>query len=813
MLAVGALVASILAVGATPAAAAPRAPDQQATWKACLGPAMADQGFTDVSATGNASHYDNINCLAYYEITKGRTADSFAPGANVTRSQMALFLARAADAAGIDLGDAADQGFTDVNADDTERADAINRVVGAGIMFGETQNSFDPPSTTIFGPTNHVARWEMAMFLFAFLDHALDSVLVDELPSSIDGDDTGKVELGSSDGESGTRPDDYFRDSRRQTPAHVDDRISAMYELGITTGTNGMVGERGTFNPNGLVTRAQMASFIMRTMGHTNLRPAGLTSQSTATDTVVSVRDADFVPIGNARTEVFTTNFPDDAFNADGECIGRFTANQDPSFDQCAIDVGDIETDGDTGNALWEGVGIKQGNPLVIDCNAATVDGDHPTYEFMAGTRGSETAFTVYAWSSSLSDSVDDDTDLFKSVAANTLVTLSDAVKAVITGGSALHTRMGSTMTYTVQLRDVKGNDVGPTPGMNNYFNVQVDTFVQAVDDQGAIGEFQTDDFTRIRSVREPDSSGQFEVTVSYRDPTRVIDNADARIQVTIQTATGNGLYVVDMTTDTSDPAGRATIPENPGGDPVTGAIADPVRFSDNAAEPTSIDAGAATWRLRASRNRNSVTVTVKDQYGGTYRGADHVVRASDPNTDNAEDFPEDNRDFAIASSGRRSIGYTHTGTVAQQQTVNFQLRTTEDTPEDVDGATDSVMVFWADRGDEGSGTDEEILLGDPGSNQILIDGDDSAGTPFEPHAYGYGSDRRQVRCRRPGRHHRSVRGDPGGLQPECHFGRPDGDANLGTLSWVGFDYNRPNDGATWTIDGLSCRPPAGDGD
>ena len=45
VLAAAALIASILAVGATPAAAAPRQPDQEATWKACLGPAMADQGF------------------------------------------------------------------------------------------------------------------------------------------------------------------------------------------------------------------------------------------------------------------------------------------------------------------------------------------------------------------------------------------------------------------------------------------------------------------------------------------------------------------------------------------------------------------------------------------------------------------------------------------------------------------------------------------------------------------------------------------------------------------------------------------------
>ena len=38
----------------------------------------------------------NINCLAYYGISAGRTADTFDPNSNVTRSQMALFLYAAA---------------------------------------------------------------------------------------------------------------------------------------------------------------------------------------------------------------------------------------------------------------------------------------------------------------------------------------------------------------------------------------------------------------------------------------------------------------------------------------------------------------------------------------------------------------------------------------------------------------------------------------------------------------------------------------------------------------------------------------------
>ena len=479
LLAVGAMVASILAVGASPAAAAPRQPDQEAEWKACLGPAMADQGFADVSM--DSVHYDNINCLKYYGITTGRTDEEFAPDANVTRSQMALFLARAAYVAGIDLGDAEDQGFTDLNADDTERVDAINRVVGAGIMFGETQTSFDPPSATVFAPTNQVTRWEMAMFLFAFLDHALDSVLIDTLPNSVEGnrDGTGHIELNSRDGEIGTPLDDYFRDALRQTPSHVNERISAIYELGVTTGVNNMVGNEGVYDPNGLVTRAQMASFIMRTMGHTNLRPEGLTAQSTDDDTQVSVRDADFRPIGDVRTEVFTTNFPDDAFNANGGCNTRFVREQPPSFDECEIDRGDTLTDGETGNAIWR-VGFKRGNQLTITCTAMASGYDE--YQFMAGTRGSDTAYTIYAWSSSVGDRANVDA-VFESVPANVLTVVTPAVKYIVTGeGSGyeeaeaadaaeapvpgvinpgLHFRMGETVTFTVQLLDKDGDPVG----------------------------------------------------------------------------------------------------------------------------------------------------------------------------------------------------------------------------------------------------------------------------------------------------------------------------------------------------------------
>ena len=82
-------------------------------------------------------------------------------------------------------------------------------------------------------------------------------------------------------------------------------------------------------------------------------------------------------------------------------------------------------------------------------------------------------------------------------------------------------------------------------------------------------------DFTRTRAFREPDSSGQFTVTVSYRDPTRLLNNADALIKVTITPVPGNDLEPRDGTR----PIGHGQVIGN-------SVLAPDVRFSDNAPVP-----------------------------------------------------------------------------------------------------------------------------------------------------------------------------------------------------------------------------------
>jgi hypothetical protein len=847
VLAAGALVASIFAVvGANPALGAERNADQQSQWKACLGPALAGSGFTDVAM--DSVHYDNINCLAYYGITTGKTDDTFDPQSNVTRSQMALFLARAADKAGIDLGDSTDMGFADVAGLDAERASAINSLVSAGIMFGDTNSSFDPPSTTHFAPSDHVTRWEMAMFLFAFLDHALDSVFIDQLPTSVDGDGVGAIELRDFDGDGvgEQEVDDYFRDAERQTPAHIADQIGAIYELGVTTGTNGMVGEAGTFEPNGLVTRAQMASFIMRALAHTNLRPAGLTAQHTMTETQVSVRNADFEPVVDARVEVFYSNFADHAFDNSGECVGHFVGHYAPSFAACEIDRGDERTN-DFGNHVFP-FGTQLSNTLSIMCSQPpNTGGTAGSYTLTIDAPSSIAMFTAWAWQGDLYDEVDGTTRLFEVEPANAVSTGAEATHAVVSGGPAElrngfeHFKMGELLTYNVQLsaQDADGNYVPapPSAGENYGFAVTIIKHYQAADGTtGAPDATVTFPFaislaaeqTRLPGVFYPDSTGSFNVPVSNPDPIAAgpnRDNRDVQVQIVVSPLPGNTLTIVDSTTGTAiTDAANGTVSGEIAATTTPPAAAHVVskaaRFSDNdpAAAAVSIEPETAL-KVLAETDRNSVSVSVLDQYNNPFRppAAGYAV-VVDPSSivDDADTTTVDEStgtSIAIRSFGRGSYGYRYGGGSTpsiENIAVNaalMDLAAATNATADVDGAT-TARVYWAGLGSEvRETTAEPVYIADASQRLIAIEGD--AGQPI---VYAYGDADKFV-----------VEGEVVSFEQfeaiisapasAVSLAGPDEDptvtADNATLEWD--DYRRsgisrrPTTDATWRLDNLAC--------
>ena len=342
ILAAGALVASLLAVGSAPAGAAEiksgdantASAEVEPDYTACLGDALEDAGFTDLGTLGDAAR--DIDCLAYYDITTGKTADTFDPNSNVTREHMALFLYRAANAAGVDtMGGDGDADFGDIADLGEDRQNAIKALARNNILAGR--------SATAFAPFSDITRAEMVQALVGLLRHANSRLF------NADGSLKGVAEL------------DHFADARAAVPRAVDSAISQAYELGITEGK-----ADATFGSDDGVPRRHMATFIMRTLAHTNLRPAGVSIQRDIgadgpTNAIrISVRSADLEPVSNVRVDAFwmTAERADEAF-ADGACT-RLVRSVTSGNTACQIDRTDRRTDG-SGNRTIGNVDFSKG--------------------------------------------------------------------------------------------------------------------------------------------------------------------------------------------------------------------------------------------------------------------------------------------------------------------------------------------------------------------------------------------------------------------------------------------------------------------
>ncbi len=115
---------------------------------------IADTPFTDVVTTSPA--YDDIGRIYGLGITTGTTPTTYSPGTNVTRAQMASFLARLYKATTGTEAPVADTPFTDV-VTTSPAYDDIGRIYGLGITTGTTP--------TTYSPGTNVTRAQMASFL------------------------------------------------------------------------------------------------------------------------------------------------------------------------------------------------------------------------------------------------------------------------------------------------------------------------------------------------------------------------------------------------------------------------------------------------------------------------------------------------------------------------------------------------------------------------------------------------------------------------------------------------------------------------
>jgi hypothetical protein len=166
-------------------------------------------------------HEASIEAVAAAGITKGCNPplnSRYCPRDTVTRGQMATFLSRS-----LDLVPTSEDHFVDDENHMFE--DAINRLASAGITKG-----CNPPSNDRFCPDREMTRGEMA----AMLARAFDYPAVD-----------------------GNR----FVDDDSSVFEDAIDRLAA---AGITLGCNPPANDR--FCPGAEVTRAQMASFLTRSL-------------------------------------------------------------------------------------------------------------------------------------------------------------------------------------------------------------------------------------------------------------------------------------------------------------------------------------------------------------------------------------------------------------------------------------------------------------------------------------------------------------------------------------------------------------------
>ena len=578
VLAVLALVGSLLAVSAVPVAAEDGKADNKAVFSACVNAAGDDAGFTDVD--GDVE--DAANCLFHYGITKGTKVEGeFGPTQIITRMQLALFLARATGPAGIDLlDDVDDQGFTDIGGLSEEAQDAINNLADLEIM-GEYDANDMMGDGMAFNPQGSVSRASMATALDAFLGKAILG------PGAIGG---GANQDTYSGDKADVKPDDeQFTDIRRTT-TDESDAIGRLFEVGVTTGDTDT-----TFDPGGYVSRGQMALFITRMLAHTNARPAGLSIQSDTASTDsdsdirvnVSLRNDAHEPMEDAIIDIFTTSAPEDAFNADGTCdTGTDGVDPEGGNTACSIDAGDEITDPD-------------GN-LDIDVGV-----------------NSDGSLKLWAWTGKIGDTYDDDTT---DKVTLELSYTKPATNVKVTDDMMEHAealRFGDSITFTFQVVDVDGNDVAKKDVEVTVNSMESDGSPKDVNDNGTIEDSElaggTDnlliDFRTLETKYKTDEDGQAQVTFSIDDPRSKSDQGGDLGRVDID-LTIDGLDVSDKT--------ERMVVGGEDGDETTDDIM--IEWRDTDAVPTNLVLGLAQEYHKASDDgdgaRNTVTATLVDQYG-----------------------------------------------------------------------------------------------------------------------------------------------------------------------------------------------------
>lgn len=191
---------------------------------------VAADAFRDVPATN--LHRANIDCIAAHGIVLGVGGGNYGPSQHVTRGQMTSFLVNLVEVA---TGEA--QG---ASAPALPFADAVGTTHALNIAIAADLGIARGIDARTFAPRQNVSRAQMATFVAQAISAAGGSLPAPA--SAAFGDVAGSVHAGN---------------------------IGALARADIVSGVG-----RGQYDPNGFVTRAQMATFLVGAIRH--LAAAGL---------------------------------------------------------------------------------------------------------------------------------------------------------------------------------------------------------------------------------------------------------------------------------------------------------------------------------------------------------------------------------------------------------------------------------------------------------------------------------------------------------------------------------------------------------
>ena len=707
MLAAGALVASLLAVAASPAGAqsANDKADVTSVTSACVGDALKDQMFTDVS--DEHAFKKAINCIYYYGITNG-TGDgsTYSPNDDVTRAEMAVFIARAAKAAGVDLGDAMDAGFSDIGDVWAEAQDAINRLASKGMI----------PKAASFRPYDAITRGEMATFLIGLLVQGAPNVWKDT---------QGVLTL--SKGNSITTSDvwDWFADARASVPAENDGEISALFELGVTKGASAAAVQDKysppldtKYEPAGTVNRGEMAEFVTRALAHTSARPKGVSAQYDPTVSparvVVSVRDADFQPVAGEVLDVIRvpTSSEDAAFKGNGECSVEVAALD--GRHSCEIDGADPITGGDG------------------DARVSFMDGVDP-----GGT-------TVWAWSGEEGDKLDsDDTTLYRLEVTTDPPRPADRVRIKASHPGIKKVHLANSVVYTLQLEDRLGAvTIGPDtsdPRPSRFF---VTTSVYAI----VTGASRSAQGASVKNtfpiVTDDEGKATFTVRAGLPDTAPTVDRDEYVVDIHIQGQPGDagntsGLTYYLGTSDTATDANAtglvpvrqaATNTDYFDGLAFSTEPNDSTTVITDGSEPgVSLSVTPAAKYIAADARGASTRATVKvvDQYNDPISGVEVSLATNAVNTVAPTEITiASDRAIAVGRDGSYTFGYTRANDASFTETLT--ATSDHDSDPNTDAITGSNTVQWAALASTAQTTGQQIRSFDKDTNTIYAGADGS---------------------------------------------------------------------------------------